>query len=446
MSTNKSNPRSLAVETLERVHNGAYSNLQINNVISASEMSEKDIRLFTNIVYGVIQHRLTLNYYVQQLVSHADKLQPWVIELLDSAIYQMVYLDKVPNRAIFDESIKIAKQRGHDGIRRLVTGVLHTIARRGLPDLQQIKDPVERLSISVSVPVWLVKTLTNQLGQTKAEHLLATINQPANQSIRVNRVKTTPAELQSQLEAEGFTVRPSVIAADALVLSHGVAAHSALFKAGLYTIQDESAMLPVQALPLAESDVVLDACAAPGGKTTQIAERLTTGKVVALDLHEKKLKKIQENAQRLGVSDRITTQALDARRVTTEFAPQTFDHILVDAPCSGIGLIRRKPEIRYEKTLADVEKLANIQQAILDAVAPTLKVGGMLMYSTCTILDQENMANVQGFLATHPNFEAVYVTTKHDLKAGRTEPELKIYPDDYGSDGFFVAGLRKVSE
>ncbi|USS87548.1 16S rRNA (cytosine(967)-C(5))-methyltransferase RsmB [Fructilactobacillus hinvesii] len=446
MSTNKSNPRALAVETLERVHNGAYSNLQINNVIDNSTMSKQDIRLFTNIVYGVIQHRLTLNYYVEQLVNHANKLQPWVIELLDSAIYQMEYLDKVPNRAIFDESIKIAKQRGHDGIRRLVTGVLHTIARHGLPALSEIKDPLERLSITRSVPVWLVQTLLDELGQEKTERLLATINQPANQSIRVNQTKTTPGELQAQLEAEGFTVRPSKVAADALVLNHGVAAHSKLFQSGLYTIQDESAMLPVQAMHLQSDNQVLDACAAPGGKTTQIAEQLTTGSVRALDLHDKKLRQIQTNAQRLGVSDRIITQALDARKVGTEFADQTFDQILVDAPCSGIGLIRRKPEIRYEKTPTDVAKLATIQQAILRAVAPKLKVGGTLIYSTCTILEQENQANVQQFLASHPNFESVRVSTKLELKSQRQVPELKIYPDDYGSDGFFVAALRKVAE
>ncbi|USS85293.1 16S rRNA (cytosine(967)-C(5))-methyltransferase RsmB [Fructilactobacillus myrtifloralis] len=446
MTTNKSNPRALAVETLERVQNGAYSNLQINNVITTSTMSEKDVRLFTNIVYGVIQHKLTLNYYVDQLVQHTDKLQPWVLALLDSALYQMIYLDKVPNRAIFDESIKIAKQRGHDGIRRLVTGVLHTVGRRGLPDLNQIQDPEQRLVIETSTPQWLVEALQAQLGNDRTNHLLATINQPAHQSIRVNRHKTTPNELQEKLEAAGFTVRPSTVAADALVVSHGVAAQSELFQAGLYTIQDESAMLPVQALPLTGSELVLDACAAPGGKTTQLAEQLTSGRVIALDLHAKKLRKIHENAERLGVADRIETQALDARRVDEVFADQTFDHILVDAPCSGLGLVRRKPEIRYEKSMADVRHLATIQQAILTAVAPKVKVGGTLMYSTCTILNQENRENVSAFLATHPNFEPVVVPTAHQLKPDRATPDLAIYPDDYASDGFFIAGFRKGSE
>ncbi|WP_429971908.1 16S rRNA (cytosine(967)-C(5))-methyltransferase RsmB [Fructilactobacillus sp. Tb1] len=440
---NNRNPRYLAVKTLERISDGAYSNLQINNVIDSTKMSEKDTRLFTNIVYGVIQHRLTFEYYVNNLVKHPGKLKNWVKELLYTAIYQMQYLDKVPNRAIFDESIEIAKFRGHDGIRRLVTGVLHKIDREGLPKIKG-KNALDTQSIKYSVPTWIIKQLNNQVGKEKTVSILESINQPANQSIRINIKKIQRDELVKELERIGFEVRDSEVAADALVVKKGVAAHTALFKEGFYTIQDESAMLPVQSMAIGDDDYVLDACAAPGGKTTQIAEHLTTGLVVALDLHENKLHKIMENAERMGLEENIEVHACDARKVDDIYEDDVFDKILVDAPCSGLGLIRRKPEIRYEKSIEDVEQLATIQGEILDAVAPKLKVGGQLVYSTCTILNQENSKTVKAFLDKHPEFEEIKVQTALGIKADRREDYLKIFPDDFGSDGFFIAGFKKI--
>ncbi|ANZ58539.1 16S rRNA (cytosine(967)-C(5))-methyltransferase [Fructilactobacillus lindneri] len=444
MKNNTSNPRYLAVKTLERVSNGAYSNLQINNVIDSTNMNEKDVRLFTTIVYGVIQHRLTFEYYIQKMVKHPDKLKPWVKELLYTAIYQMVYLDKVPNRAIFDESIEIDKARGHDGIRRLVTGILHKINRDGLPSLDDIKDKTEYLSIKFSVPVWIIEQLNNQLGKEKTEKILESINEPANQSLRVNIKSTNPSSLTKMLEEKGFEVESSKVAANALVVSNGNAAHTDLFKDGLFTIQDESAMLPVQSMQIASDDYILDACAAPGGKTTQIAEYLTTGKVEALDLHENKLNLIKKNAERMGVANQIEVHACDSRKLDKLFNDETFDKILVDAPCTGMGLIRRKPEIRYDKSIRDVESLSRIQSQILDAVAPKLKVGGQLVFSTCSIINQENSANVTKFLNEHHNFAPIRVETKMNLKPDRPEDYLKIFPDDYGSDGFFISGFKKV--
>lgn len=212
------------------------------------------------------------------------------------------------------------------------------------------------------------------------------------------------------------------------------------------TIQDESAMLPVEALHVQPGDQVLDACAAPGGKTTQIAAALDAsqgGQVTALDLHAKKVKLIARNAARLQVADRVNAMALDARKVDQKFANQTFDKILVDAPCSGIGLIRRKPEIRYDKTPEDSQHLQSIQLAILDAVSRKLKVNGTLVYSTCTILDTENADVVAQFLATHANFEPVTVTTARNVKDDRDTDALAIYPDDFDTDGFFVSAFRR---
>ena len=192
------------------------------------------------------------------------------------------------------------------------------------------------------------------------------------------------------------------------------------------------------------ADQVLDACAAPGGKTTQIAGKLTTGQVTALDLHAHKVKLIKQNATRCGLAARVTARQLDARQTAATFASDYFDRILVDAPCSGIGLLRRKPEIRYMKTAADSEQLHAIQGAILDAVAPTLRVGGRLVYSTCTILQQENEGTVTAFLARHPEYALERVQTTKNVKEQRETDVLTIYPDDFMTDGFFIATLRRI--
>lgn len=440
-----SNPRLLAVKTLSKISNGAYSNLQLNQVIENSDLSSKDIGLLTNIVYGVIQHRLTLEYYLNHFLKNADKVDDWVKELLYSAIYQMEYLDRVPDRAVFNESIKIAKKMGHDGIRRLVTGVLHQIQRNGLPDFNEIKDPIEKLSIEYSVSEWIINELIDQLGKDKALSILESINEPSKQSVRFNSKLITKQELVKKLIDEGYEVENSKLVKSGLILSKKSASYSQTFKDGEMTIQDESAMLPVESMDINSSDNILDACSAPGGKTTQIAEHLNVndgGHVTALDLHDSRLRQVKKNAKRLAVSDVLSTKACDARKLDDFYEDDSFDQILIDAPCSGIGLIRRKPEIRYEKTINDVNKLASIQIDILNSAAKKLKVGGKLVYSTCTILNQENSDVIDKFLSENSNFKKVPVVSKMDVKL--SDDYLRIFPDDFNSDGFFVCNLVKT--
>lgn len=445
MKFKTNNPRQLAVETLVKTSTGSYSNLQINAVIQSTSMNDADKALFTNIVYGVIQHRLTLAYQLRPFLREPKNTEPWVKELLYTAMYQQTYLDRVPKRAIFDETIKIAKTMGHDGTRRFVTGILHQMDRKGTPSVDAIKDEVERLSITYSVPTWLVVMLQEQLGKPKAKAILQSLNKAPKQSVRANTSKISKSALIAKLKAAGFDVHQSAVAEEGLIIENGQIVHSPFFAAGLLTIQDESAMLPVEAMTLKADDMVLDACSAPGGKTTQIATRLTTGKVFALDIHKNKLKTVMKNATRLGVNQKIDTFELDARKVDEKFPDQLFDQILVDAPCSGLGLLRRKPEIRYDKTPADIDHLSDIQLQILEAVAPKVKTGGMITYSTCTIVDQENQDVIDQFIQKHPNFEVAFTPTDLQLHSQRSEKELKIYPDDYGSDGFFVSSLVRKS-
>ncbi|MCM8607837.1 MULTISPECIES: 16S rRNA (cytosine(967)-C(5))-methyltransferase RsmB [Lactiplantibacillus] len=446
MSTVDNTPRWLAVAALAKIKNGAYSNLQLNQLINEHRMDRRDINLLTNMVYGVIQHRLTLEFWLKPFVRHPHQLDPWVRELLLSALYQWQYLDKIPQRAVFNETIEIAKVKGHPGIRRFVTGVLHQMDRSGLPAFDTIEDPDERLSVTYSMPVWLIQELRQQLGATKMEAIIASLNQPAKQSLRVNTALSTVSDVTTALTNDGLTVEPSKISPLGLVVTDGQAINTEAMRYGMFTVQDESAQLVVPALNVQPGDQVLDACAAPGGKTTQVAAQLDAdagGEVVALDIHANKVRLIGQNAARMHVADRVAATELDARKVQTQFDDESFDRILVDAPCSGLGLMRRKPEIRYEKQLQDSLNLQKIQLAILAVVAPTLKKGGIMTYSTCTILQQENQDVIAKFLADHPEFELQTTPTEQDLKADRTDKTLSIYPDDYLSDGFFIACLRK---
>lgn len=443
----KNNARALAVRTLEKVQNGAYSNLQLNAIVKQSELDSRDIAFMTNMVYGVIQHRLTLTYWLTNFVKNPNKLDPWVRELLLISMFQMVYMDKVPKHAIFDEAIELAKRRGHAGIRKLVTGVLHAIDREGLSDFSELTNLSERLSIQYSMPEWLVESFLNDYGQERTEALLTSVNEAPKQSARVNTVMNTVEEAIETLTAEGFTVERSEVSPVGLLLSGGHVASSDAFANGLVTLQDESAMLMAPAMTLTESMQVLDAAAAPGGKTTQIATYLDPaqgGVVTALDIHEHKVSLIEDNAARLSVAKQVDARLLDARKVDEAFENETFDRILVDAPCSGFGLLRRKPEIRYDKSIADSQNLQRIQLAILDAVADKVKVNGDIVYGTCTILKLENTDVVNAFLADHDNFEVVPTYLDNDLDVRTDDGSVQILPDDFGSDGFFIATLRRT--
>lgn len=447
MSQQPTNPRTVALSILEQVilKNG-YSNLALDHTLKQSHLDARDRHLVTTLVYGVIQHQLTLEWQLAPFLA-GKKLAPWYKLLLEMALYQLLYLDKVPDHAVLNEATELAKRRGHVGLAKLTTGVLRAVQRQGVRQPAEIEDPIERISIQASVPRWLVEKIVAQQGLAKAKTIFASINQPAAASLRVNTAKTTAAQLQAQLAAEFASIRESAITPAGLVADSGHLAGTAAFDQGLYTMQDESSMLVAPSLNLEPSSRVLDACAAPGGKTTHIAQFLAAeagGSVTALDLHPHKVRLIEANAKRLGLESVVQTAAMDARTVGAHFAPESFDRILVDAPCSGLGLIRRKPEIKYAKQAADLLSLQQIQLAILEAVAPLLKAGGQMTYSTCTIVEEENQAVVAQFLSRHPEFTQQPVTTLKPLDEAHGAPALQLFPDDYGTDGFFIASLVRT--
>lgn len=439
LSTNKS-ARAISLETLIKVlQNGSYSNISLNNSLKHSDLSIADQNLATRIVYGTIQYRLFLEYQLTGLLK-TKITEKYLKPLLLMSLYQIIFLDKVPNRAVLDEANKLAKQFGKHNSSgyRVVNGILRAFIRRGviLPDE---KDTIKYLSIKESVPEWLVKYLIDNWGMQKAQSVLSSINDPAKNSVRISSLADRN-KVFDQLKKEGYQPEWSNLSLNDAVLSHGGISESDLFEQGKLTIQDEAASLVVEAFDFDQNQTehVLDACSAPGGKTVQIAEN-THGDVTALDIHEKKLRLVKENARRMHVLDKVTTKACDARKAHEIFKAGEFTKILVDAPCSGLGLLRRKPEIRYTKSLQDLRNLQKIQLTILDSISKLLKAEGELVYSTCSISMEENEEVVKQFLRIHPGFELKpFSLSKLESKTGM----LKIMPDQDGNDGFFIAKFR----
>lgn len=439
------NVREIALDLLEMIEKKqSYSNLLLNQAIKKYELTPVDTGLLTELVYGTLQRKITLDYFLEPFLK--KKTAGWVVQLLRLTLYQMVYLDKIPAHAAVYEAVEIAKKRGRKGISGMVNGVLRNIQRKGLPDLSQIQDETLRLSIETSHPLWLVKQWVEQYGFEKTKEMCVMNLQPATQTARVNTTKINREELLTLLREEGFAVEPGTVLPEAVKSLKGNLAFSQAFKKGYLTIQDESSMIVAYALDLRENQTVLDACAAPGGKSTHIAEKLSgTGRVISLDIHRHKIKLIEENAARLGLKN-IEAKQLDSREAGKVFPKEFFDRILVDAPCSGFGVLRRKPDIKYTKTDGDIDRLQQTQLEILQSVAPLLKRGGLLVYSTCTVNIAENREVAEAFLSKHTDFEGD-VDFKNRLpesirSLARTF-DLQIFPQDFGTDGFYIACLRR---
>jgi len=430
--------RNLALAVLEDVFiNQAYSNIALNKHLKGSHLSAADKGLVTEIVYGTVARKLTLEWYLSHFIQDRDKLDNWLYILLLLSAYQLRYLDKIPNHAVVNEAVELAKAR-KKGSEKLVNAVLRRILREGWPDVDSIKRKNKRDSIAYSLPVWLVSKLKEEYGEERAQAIFESLLVRNKASIRVTDL-SRKEEIKAVLEASD-----SPLAVSGLVKEQGHFAGHDLFSEGAITIQDESSQLVAPTLDLQGDEQVLDACAAPGGKTAHMASYLTSGKVTALDLYDHKLDLIQENAERLGVADRVQTQKLDARKVHEFFDRDSFDKILVDAPCSGIGLLRRKPDIKYNKETADFTSLQEIQLEILGSVCQTLRKGGIITYSTCTIVSEENFQVVEAFLESHPEFEQVKL--EHECKDILKDGCILITPELYGSDGFFISQFRKISE
>ncbi|MDR6124230.1 16S rRNA (cytosine967-C5)-methyltransferase [Bacillus sp. SLBN-46] len=448
MTSKKNNVREIALDLLTTIEkNQSYSNLLLNTTIEKNELSQKDVGLLTELTYGTLQRKMALDFYLNPFIKDNKKLADWIHHLLRLTLYQMVYLDRIPDRAAIYEAVDIAKKRGHKGIASLVNGVLRSIQRKGLPSLNEISDPNKRLAMETSHPEWLVTRWVNQFGFDKTKEMCEINLTAPMQTARVNLTKISRDECVALLEEDGFQIEKSPIIPEAIRCLKGNLASTISFKYGMFTIQDESSMLATYALGAERNEFVLDACAAPGGKSTHIAEKMNnTGEVISVDLHQHKVRLINDNARRLGLEN-IKTSVSDSRHLQDKFKDVLFDRILLDAPCSGLGVMRRKPDMKYTKTEKDLERLSTIQQDLLKSVSPLLKKGGILVYSTCTVDKEENENTVMKFLENNPDFEPDLTFKNRMPEAVQpfiTGYDLQVFPQDFGSDGFYIAVLKKV--
>jgi 16S rRNA (cytosine967-C5)-methyltransferase len=429
--------------------NQAYSNLLINDTIKKLTVSAIDIPLLTEVVYGTIQYQKRLDFYIQAFSKKPlAKLDKWVLVLLRMTVYQLVFLDRIPDHAAINEAVEIAKSRGHKGISGMVNGVLRSLLRSELPDYHHIKDELERLAVETSHPEWLLKRWMEQYGKDKT-HQIATANLATPvQSVRVNKTRVTKEHVIALLKEEGLEVEESELIPESLRIKKGSVVKTAAFNQGLITIQDEGSMLVAKMLAPYPNERILDACAAPGGKSTHLAELMNdSGDVISVDIHAHKVKLIEQQKERLQLTA-IQGVVSDARELKETFPNGQFDKILVDAPCSGLGVIQRKPDLKWSKQSADVSRLAVIQGEILEDVWPLLKKNGRLVYSTCTIDREENEGVIERFVKRQhdADFDDTMSERLPELIRDHKEPlagMVQLFPGEFGTDGFFISSLIK---
>ncbi len=427
-----STARQTALKILYSVEfEGAYSNLKIKSELLKAELNSKDRSLATMLVYGVISRKIALDSVIKKYSSvKINKLSKYVLLILRLGIYQLLFCDKIPESASVNESVKLAgkfapKSRG------FVNGILRSVQRGGY----EFKNSAEELSY----PENIYNKWCEDFGQEKAESIMMALNQSPKMTVRANYLKNTRDGLIKRLSDEGAFAEADLLYERSVRVSGLDVSKSKAFLDGCFTVQDTSAQLSAYVLSPKKGDTVLDMCASPGGKTTHIAELMENeGRVLAFDIYEHKIKLIEENAKRLGLSI-IEAKIMDSS-VLDEDLCEKFDCVLADVPCSGLGIIRRKSDIKYNAEFND--KLYDLQGKILDCASKYVKTGGVLVYSTCTLNKYENELRIEKFLKENPNFSAVDISDKINSKTAQSG-YVTIFPDEYDADGFFIAKLKK---
>ncbi len=441
--------RVVARRVLKRVEAGSYATLTLSAEMRRSRLGEKDRRLATEITYGVLRHRSRLD---RALASYAHKgigkLPPGVLLALRVAAYQLLFLERIPDHAAVDDAVSEARRVGGPKLGGFANGLLRNLIRSGEPELPQGSD-MRSVMERHSMPEWLAEILLARVGADELETAAAGLQQVAPLSVRVNRLRIRREQLMLRLEeGEGASAIASPLYPWAVDLSRlGSPEHSQSFSDGLWTVQDQAAQI-IGAMAQAEPDwKVLDACAGVGGKTTHLAES-GVRHIDAIDLSKRKLDLLQASVKRLGLSG-IHTQIVDATRDDAELGGQ-YDLVLLDAPCSGLGVLRRHPESKWgpDKRTQIVE-LARLQARLLDALSLRVKVGGYLLYSVCTFTTQEGPEQIRAFLLRHPEFEIA-----PPIEGGgealdwdsllASDGSFESWPHRNGQDAFYAVRLQRM--
>lgn len=418
---------------------GAWADGILKEYIARDKLDKRDAALASRLCYGVLQNRMLLDHYIELcLTDSLKKLQPIVLDILRLGMYQLLLMDKIPVSAAVNEAVEQTKKYANKAASGLVNGVL----RRAVRERDQLPEP-KSLAIRYSHPEELVDLLRDSVGEAHLEALLAANNEAPQTVLQINTLKTDSNTVMNILQENGATLQAHPWMEDAFYLS-GAGDIEALpsFREGLFLVQDPAAKLSVLAADLQSGMCVLDGCAAPGGKSFAAAIAMQNeGRITSCDIHEHKIELLKKGAQRLGTT--IIEPRLQDGRINDLALNDSMDVVLADVPCSGLGVIRKKPDIRYN----DVEQMAKlpaIQGAILDNLSRYVKPEGVLVYSTCTILRRENEEVVANFLKGHPNFVMEAFPVPDGLE-GKNDGMLTLLPSIHGTDGFFICKMRRTT-
>lgn len=399
--------REVALKTLYKIDKEkAYSNIALNEILKQNQnkLEARDIGLISEIVYGVTSRKLTLDEIIKKYSKiKINKISPWILNILRMGIYQIIFLDKIPKSAAVNESVNLSKKYGHKGSYGFTNAILRKVDKKDYLDLFEIKDDIQRISKTTSMSEWIVQKLLQQKSTEQVQTICENSNLRPKLTIRVNNLKTNKEQLKKELEKRKVLFEETELE-DFLSLKNLKNIENLdLFQNGYFSVQDLSAGLASIVLNPKKGEKVLDACSAPGGKATYMAEIMgNVGEIDAWDIHSHRIKLIEENAKRLGISI-INTNAYDATK-TNEDLIEKFDKILLDVPCLGLGVIKKKPDIKWQRKKEDVQEISKVQLAILKTCSQYLKKGGELVYSTCSILREENEEIVENFLKENKEF------------------------------------------
>ena len=445
--------REVAIKILYKIEKeDAYANLETAKVLNSVDLSENEKRLARELVYGTISQKMSLDYILSKLLKKPlESLPLWIILILRISLYQLIYLEKIPDSASVNEGVKLAKKYGHQGTASLVNAVLRNYLRKKeeIP-LPGKEDGIEDyLTITLSHPRWLTKYLLKQWPAQDVETFYRFNNSRLGITVRTNTLKTTREQLIEMFQKEGIEAKEGIISPESVYLPHASGIFDTkIFSEGFFQVQDESSMLVAHILDPKPGKVVMDLCAAPGGKTTHIAELMkNNGTVYAFDIHEHKVSLIKENCLRLGITI-VNTLAADSLMLSEEYNGLA-DYLLLDAPCSGLGVLGRRPDLRFRKNKDDIINMSRLSKKLLIKAADYLKSGGVLCFSTCTITKEENDETIDWFLNERPDFILSsfdhllpFEANEEDNNAAKTG-KLQLLPQKHGVEGFFISRLIK---
>ena len=435
--------RDVALEVLMQVDRAnAWSDGSLKRTIAKNKLDGREAALATRLSYGVVQNKMLLDYYIScYCTQKAEKLEPVIRNILRIGGYQILFMDKIPHRAAVNEAVEQTKKNKREKAAGMVNAVLRKFVANwmNMPALPN-GSTAEYLSVRYSHPLWLVKRLMNLLGAEETEAFLQQNNEIVPTTIQVNPLKTTAEELAAELTQSGVSVEKHPWLSGCFEVSGtGDLENLPAFTEGRFMVQDAAARLVANIAQPAEDAKVLDMCAAPGGKSFALAFDMgDKGQIVSCDVHPHKLKLLESGAQRLGINN-LRAVLADGTEHHAAWE-QAADLVVADVPCSGLGIIRKKPDIRYKKP-EELAKLPALQMKILENAATYVRPGGTLIYSTCTILPEENEGVTEAFLANHIDFTLEEFVLP--LPIGNSKGHLTLWPQRFGTDGFYICRMRR---